>query len=129
MNSQNTNEEIQPIPSGKNQTWQNNHNLIYKALIRLLRQTEQLPTAPEIAAETGLSCTTIYKHLAELDLAEMLAEEIAQFKLLSRRLLGKLADLALDGDIRALRLSLQTIGLIDQKKPRKKPTPTTPKSK
>ena len=77
-----------------------------------MRKNERLPTQQEIATETGISRQTVCVHLVEYRRGQKEVEDLEQFSFMASKVLGKLMEKAMDGDMRASRLSLQVMGLL-----------------
>ena len=103
----------------KSFTWQNNQALITKTIDFLIRKLERLPTQIEIAEECKLSRKTVNVHLKEFKRLQAVVEDVAQFEFMSSKVLGKVMERAMDGDIPASRLSLQVMGLLGKQGMRK----------
>jgi hypothetical protein len=73
-----------------------------------------MPTKNDIAKGTGLSRTTIYKHLKEYATHPLYAEEILKFKFMADRVLSKVFRIAVQdgGDVKAARLYLEATGCL-----------------
>ncbi len=74
----------------KNQTWEKNHAAITKAIAKLIRQNEQVPSKAEIADETDLSRQRVHKHIKDFAQQDLVIEELEQFKFMSSKVLAKL---------------------------------------
>ncbi len=96
----------------RNATWEANHVLIAKAMDKLIRDNERWPTKTEICEACGLSRPTVYKHLAQMNLAELLGEALGELKFMSGKVLAKLCENAMNGDIRATRLTFELMGAL-----------------
>jgi len=72
----------------KNQRWTANEQLIVRTLHSFTKDHSRTPTVLEIAEKTGLSRTTVHKHLVESDLTITHKQE-------SKEVLAKLRDKAL----------------------------------
>ena len=103
----------------KSFTWQNNQALITKTIDFLIRKLERLPTQIEIAEECKLSRKTVNVHLKEFKRLQAVVEDVAQFEFMASKVLGKVMERAMDGDIPASRLSLQVMGLLGKQGMRK----------
>ena len=103
----------------KSFTWQNNQALITKTIDFLIRKLERLPTQIEIAEECKLSRKTVNVHLKEFKRLQAVVEDVAQFEFMASKVLGKVMERAMDGDIPASRLSLQVMGLLGKQGLRK----------
>ena len=100
----------------RNITWQNNHDSITKAMSKLMRKHGRVPSNGDLAAETGLTVATIYKHLKEFGQQQLVEDEVECFKFLTGTVLATLQEQAREGDIRAIRLALQIAGVIGTRK-------------
>ncbi len=96
----------------KNQTWENNHILITRAIALLIRQNERMPSKAEIAVQAGLSRQTVHKHLKQFGNSTIAEEQLEQFNFMASKVLAKIIELAMDGDVRAARLSLEIMGIL-----------------
>jgi len=94
-----------------NPIWERNRLSIVSAITRLMRQNERIPTKNEIAEHTGLGRTTIYKHMKALGEDTSIEDELQQFNALASQVLASLGTMALAGDIKATRLSLELMGI------------------
>ena len=61
------NRQIEKVEGFKNQRWTANEQLIVRQLHIFTKEQQRAPTALEIAQATGLSRTTVHKHLLESD--------------------------------------------------------------
>jgi len=98
-------------PIKRNQTWEKNHFMISKAIALLMRTHERMPSKEEIAEETGLDRSTIYNHLKEINDHVSYQESLQQFDTIASQVLAVIGAMALEGEIRAARLSLEIIGI------------------
>ena len=80
----------------------------------LINRYHRLPTKPEIAAETGLSRKTVHYHTKQLGHERLERNVLDGFMHMSGNVLGKAVCMAMDGDIKAMRLSLQVMGAINR---------------
>jgi len=96
----------------KNIQWERNHLLIVETIDKLCRQHERLPYIAEIAEESSMSRSTVYRHLKQIDFTQLMTDEMQRFRLLLGPILGKVGDKAKAGDIRASRLALQLMGML-----------------
>jgi len=97
--------------------WQQNHNAILNASDKLVRLLDRLPFNSEIAAETNLTERTVYSHLKAIQQPTQPPPYMHKFQLLEEKFIAQLAQLALDGDLRATRLALQVLGTLKLPKP------------
>jgi biotin operon repressor len=109
-------------PTCINQTWESNHTLITKAIAKLIRQNERLPSKTEIAEATGLSRQTVHKHIKQFGQEALVVEALKQYKFMSSKVLAKIIELAMDGDVKAARLSLEVMGIINSQNGNKPPS-------
>ena len=98
----------------KNQIWEVNHVTITRAISKHIQDYGMLPNKNQIAEATGLSRTTIHKHLKEYDTHPLYAEEMRKFRFMSDRVLAKMFRLAITdrGDVKAARLYFEVLGLL-----------------
>jgi uncharacterized protein (DUF1697 family) len=101
----------------KNQRWTANEQLIVRTLHSFTKSYSRTPTVLEIAEKTGLSRTTVHKHLVESDYTTIHKQQ-------SKEVLGKLRDKALgmiysigvrNGDVKAL---MKYVELTTEKEPK-----------
>lgn len=101
----------------KNQRWTANEQLIFRTLHSFTKDHFRMPTVLEIAEKTGLSRTTVHKHLVESDYT-------TTYKKDSKEVLSKLREKALgiiyaigvqNGDVKAL---ARFIELTTEKEPK-----------
>ncbi len=105
--------------TGRNKTWEENHTAIIKAIDKLIFKNERLCSVTEIADFTGLSRNTVYKHLGSFEDGKLMIENVEQCKFLSSKVLAKVMELAVGGDLRACRLALQIVGVLGTSKQKK----------
>lgn len=97
----------------KNQIWEFNHVTITRFISKHMQDYGMLPNKNQIAEGTGLSRTTIHKHLKEYDSHPLYAEEMKKFRFMADRVLAKMFQLAISdrGDVKAARLYFEVLGL------------------
>jgi len=100
----------------KNELWGNNHIKITGTISNLIQEYNRLPNKTEIAKETGLSRTTIHKHLKEYANHPVYLEYIEQHKILSSALLTTVYKYATKGDMSAAKLYFKMLGYLDNGK-------------
>ena len=105
-------EENDETAAQRNVTWEKNHRLITKVICKLLWETESWPTKAEIARKTGLSLPTISKHLVQFEQEDFMIEVMDQFKFMSSKMLAMLCQFAMQGDMKAMRLSFEIMGVL-----------------
>lgn len=99
--------------STKNQLWENNHSKITWAISNFMKEYGRMPNQTDIAKETELSRQTIQKHLKEYTNNPLYLEQIEQFRFMTSKVLAKVYQFAINGDIRAAKLYLNSMGLIN----------------
>jgi hypothetical protein len=102
--------ELLLSPGTKNQLWENNHLLITNAISTLMQNSGCMPTKNHIAEQTGLSRTTINKHLKEYTTHPQYLVEIEQYRFMTSKVLAKVFKFAVNGDIRAAKLYFEMVG-------------------
>lgn len=99
----------------KNQIWEYNHSNISIAISSLIDELGRMPSKVDIASRTGLSRVTIDKHLKEYSNNPIYIQEIEQFKFMTSKVLAKVFSFAMEGNISACRLYLETLGVSEIK--------------
>lgn len=94
----------------KNQLWESNHNKITAAISVLIEEYGRMPSKVEIAKKTELSRQTIHKHLKEYKTHPLFLGQMEQFRFMSSKLLAKVFQYAINGDIAAAKLYFSVIG-------------------
>lgn len=112
--------KIEPITSEatKNQLWENNHNRITGIVSNLMQELGRMPTVTEISLKSELSRQTIHKHFKEYATNAHYLEQVEQFKFMSSKVLAKVFKLAVNGDMRAAKLYLSTMGMNNEPAPK-----------
>lgn len=108
-------EKIEPITetSTKNQLWEYNHNQITWAIASMIQDFGRMPTAAEIATKTELSRQTVHKHLKEYKNHPLYLEQTEQFKFMASKVLSKVFQFAVNGNIGAAKLYFNVIGVMN----------------
>jgi hypothetical protein len=104
--------EAVTAPETKNQIWENNHNSIIYGIATLTHEYGRMPTKSEIANNTKLSRQTVHKHLKDYQSNPLYVEYQQQFKFMESKVLAKVFQFAVNGDIRAARLYLECTGAL-----------------
>ena len=78
------------------QTWETNHLQILNFIHEYAKKFRTVPSISNISTETGLSRTTIYKHLSETNVKEYLGKEFIKYSLLMPNVLGTLYGICFD---------------------------------
>lgn len=94
----------------KNQLWESNHNKITAAISVLLQDYGRMPSKVEIAKKSELSRQTIHKHLKEYKTHPLFLGQMEQFQFMNSKLLAKVFQYAINGDIAAAKLYFSVIG-------------------
>jgi DNA-binding phage protein len=109
-------EQIEEITaqSTKNQLWEANHMSITRAISAYIEDYGKMPGKNQIAETTGLSRTTIHKHLKDYDSHPLYAEEMRKFRFMADRVLSKMFRKAVEGsgDTKAARLYFEVLGYL-----------------
>jgi predicted DNA-binding protein YlxM (UPF0122 family) len=100
--------------STKNQLWEKNHNLITWAISDLMQEYGRMPSKTEIAAKTELSRQTVHKHLKEYANHPQHLGQIEQFRFMTSKVLAKVFQFAVNGDIGAAKLYFNFMGCLDK---------------
>lgn len=98
----------------KNKIWEINHNNITYAISELMQESGRMPTASEISMKVDLSRQTVVKHLKEYATDSQYDEIVEQFKFMTSKVLAKVFKYAVNGDMRAAKLYLDTVGGLNQ---------------
>ena len=105
----NTELEAEQEQSNKQVVWQQNHRKIQQVMIQFIQGKGKLPTKTEIAHFTGLSRVCIHEHLKDDETYNLFKGEISKVRLMSSVLLSKLMELALKGELKAIKMILDLI--------------------
>jgi hypothetical protein len=106
-------------PSTKNHIWESNHSKITWAISTLMQEFGRLPSRREVAEKTGLSRQSVYNHLRDYANHPLYLEQNEQFRLLVPKVLSRVYQYALKGDIKAARLFFEVVGNLNNSKPNK----------
>jgi len=104
--------KIEAIQSedAKNHLWEYNHNRITAAISNLMQEYGRMPSKTELASHTGLSRSTIHKHLKDYASHPQYMEQVEQFRFLTSKVLAKVFQFAVNGDIQAAKLYFSMVG-------------------
>ena len=94
----------------KNQLWEINHTNITCAISNLMQEYGRMPSKTEIASRTELSRQTIHKHLKEYKTHPQYLIQNEQFAFMTNKVLSKVFQFAVNGDIGAAKLFFNVIG-------------------
>lgn len=100
----------------KNQLWEYNHNQITYAISTLMQEYGRMPTNTEIAKKTELSRQTIHKHLKDYSTHPQYLEHIEQFRFMTSKVLAKVFQFAVNGDMGAAKLYFNVMGCLNNGK-------------
>jgi len=90
----------------KNKLWEDNHDRLSRAYYTYVSAFRRPPTNSELASETQLSRNTVMKHMKEFIFQPAFHDQIDQLRIISPKVVVALADQALNGDVRAIKLFL-----------------------
>jgi hypothetical protein len=90
----------------RNQLWNFNHTRILRFLHNLMLENRRMPTRLELSEATGLSRQTINKHLSHYFESSQFKEKQEEYLLLRERIMAKVYNYAIGGDVRACKLFL-----------------------
>ncbi len=91
-------------PITRRQFWESNHIDITNEITLFIQDYGRMPSKTEISQKTGLSRVTVHKHLKEYITHPIYLEQLEQFKFMNAKLLAKVFQFALRGDIQAAKL-------------------------
>ena len=94
----------------KNQLWEGNHSQITYAISTLMQDLGRMPSKNEIAAKSELSRQTIYKHLNDYATHPQYLHQNEQFRFMSAKVLARVFQYAVNGDMAAAKLYLNVMG-------------------
>lgn len=97
----------------KNEIWETNQINIMWAISSFIRENSRMPTKTEIAIKTELSRQTVHKHLKEYKNSIYYAEFQEQFSIMRSRVMTTIFQHAVNGDMRAAKLYLESIGALN----------------
>jgi len=103
--------------STKNQHWEYNHTQITCAISTLMQDYGRMPTKAEVARTTQLSRQTVHKHIKEYSNHPQYLGEIEQFKFMTSKVLAKVFQFAVNGDIAAAKLYFNIMGGLSNSAP------------
>lgn len=93
--------------------WDENHKIIMECIHDYMRRHDGVPTLRYIAEQTGLNRKTISKHLNGFMQMPDFKEHTGIYKMMASNVLGHLYSLAMLGEVKAARLYMQLIGIIN----------------
>lgn len=105
--------ELITSESTKNQLWEFNHIEITNEITRFIDLHGRMPSKSEIATKTDLSRQTVYNHFKEYMTHPQYLGQIEHFRFMSSKLLAKVLQFAIRGDIGAAKLYFNVVGFIN----------------
>lgn len=102
--------------SVKNQLWENNHNSITWAISTLMQEYGRMPSKAEIATKTELSRQTVHKHFKDYSNHPQYLIQNEQFKFMTNKVLARVFYYAVNGDMAAAKLYLNSMGANENNK-------------
>ncbi|MEO3405566.1 hypothetical protein AAFN85_16770 [Mucilaginibacter sp. CAU 1740] len=96
------------------QVWEHNHQVIGRAIAKLISQNGCMPPKFMIARETGLSRQTVARHIATYKSHPQYLAEVEQFKYMTPSVLASVCKQACSGDVKAARLYFEMVGAIEK---------------
>ena len=88
--------------------WEHNHAKINTVIRMHVKAFGTVPNKAAIAAECGLSRKTVHEHLREIDGSEAWTDQKGAEKMLNQNIMGTVMKAALNGDLKAAKLYLET---------------------
>lgn len=96
------------------QIWERNHTQITRAMSNHMAEYARMPNKIELAEQTKLSRQTIYKHLHDYSTHALYTEEIKAYRFMADKVLAKVFQLAMRGELRACRLYFEVMNMVGQ---------------
>jgi hypothetical protein len=96
----------------KNEFWERNHMLILQEITNFITKYGRMPLKSELEIATGISRQTLTKHFKEYKKSCLYNDYLEQFQFMSQKLLAKLFQFSIEGNIKAARLYLEMTGII-----------------
>ncbi|TAH07206.1 MAG: hypothetical protein EAZ14_11450, partial [Runella slithyformis] len=97
----------------RNQLWEYNHGQITWAISVLMQENGCMPSATDIATKTHLSRQTVHKHLKEYSSHPQYLGQVEQFRFMTSKVLAKVFQFAVNGDMSAAKLYFKMMGCIN----------------
>lgn len=94
----------------RNRVWESNQIKITYAIYEHIRQYNCMATIGNISENTGLSRQTVHKHLKDINSHPLLNQETEMFKFMSAKVVAKLFNLSMQGDVKAAKVYLNAVG-------------------
>ena len=97
-------------PESKNEIWENNHRRIIQEISLFIAEYGRMPLKIDLADRVGLSRQTLHKHLKEYKDNPAYSEHLQRFQLMTEKLIAKMFQFALQGNVKAGRLYFDMVG-------------------
>jgi len=96
----------------RDRMWERNHKKIAECIRDSLYHQKVMPTVSYIVLHTNLHRNTVRKHLKEFGTTPGFKEQTAKYKVVIGELMNKLGTMGLSGNISAIRLYMELMGMI-----------------
>jgi AraC-like DNA-binding protein len=105
-------DKLDPILSQqtKNEIWENNHRRIIQEITTFVDDYGRMPLKIDLAQRVGLSRQTLHKHFKEYKDKPLYSDHLETFRFMTEKLIAKMFQFALKGDVKAGRLYFDMIG-------------------
>ena len=87
--------------------WERNHSLIRQVVVEFLGRTKRMPKISEISEDSGLSYSTVQRHIRGVSLAEVV--ETSSLRIIVEDVLTGMARAGIGGNHGAARLFLEVV--------------------
>jgi AraC-like DNA-binding protein len=94
----------------KNALWENNHRKIIQEITTFIDEFGRMPMKIDLAQRVGLSRQTLHKHLKEYNENILYSDHMETFRFMTEKLIAKMFQFAIRGDVKAGRLYFEMIG-------------------
>jgi hypothetical protein len=105
-------EQVEDVISdtSKRELYERNHYSIMRAMDEIMLERGRLPTDTQIACLTGLSRVTVHKHLKNYKHSEDYKNKMNSMRILREKILSRIYKSAMDGDMRAAKIFMDSTG-------------------
>jgi hypothetical protein len=97
-------------PRSKNEIWESNHLAILQEVTSFIEENGRMPLIIELVDRVGLSRQTLTKHMKEYKSHPLYEVHMDQYRMMSERLLAKMFQFAMMGNVKAGRLFFDMVG-------------------
>jgi SOS-response transcriptional repressor LexA len=97
----------------RNRLWENNHETITCFIANHIQEYGRIPSVGHIAANSNLSRQTVHKHLKEYTNNPLYIEQQEQLRFMTSKVLAKVYEFAVNGDVGAARLYFNVMGCLN----------------